>query len=124
MKFRVTKGMMDLSHLDSTLVEELEAEERARRIQLDQHECADPYERMIADALTDAGISWQYERHPDRANEQGRKLDFKIGEGLYIEVKRAHTDRVNEQLAAAPNVVLIQGRDAIRWFADILRRIK
>lgn len=94
------------------------------RVSLEQHFSTCPAERLIADALTDAGIGWQHESHPDRRNETPDgvpMLDFKLDNGIYIEVKLMHTSRVERQLAFQHNAIVVQGMPATRWLADLIR---
>jgi hypothetical protein len=53
----------------------------------------------------------------------GRVLDFYLPYiDVYVEVKSFHSERAAQQLAAAPNVILLQGRPAIDAFVALLRR--
>lgn len=100
--------------------EELLAEKDALdRISLEQSFTTDPVERLIGDALTAAGFEWKHECHPSR-NRDPVRLDFAVEGGPYIEVKRFHAERCGKQLAQAPEVILIQGMAAARWFANAL----
>ncbi len=74
----------------------------------------DPVERIIYDALTEAGISFVH----DGAFP---KLDFYLHEiNLHIECKRAYTPRAIEQCSRFENVILVQGIDAAKWLASVL----
>lgn len=76
----------------------------------------DPMERMVAEAFEAAGIGY-------RTNATCG-LDFAIdGEPVFIEVKQFHTPRIAEQMARVDNVVAIQGRQAMLWFASLVRRL-
>lgn len=78
----------------------------------------DPIEATIECALLDAGIQFIRDGAP---GNQDTGLDFLLPEsGVYIECKQFHTERSNEQLARADNVILIQGRDAAHAFARML----
>ena len=78
----------------------------------------DPMEQIIADALDDVGVA--YATDFGGGNPSG--LDFRLtGNGVEIEVKRFHTDRIAEQMSRAENVIAIQGEAAVRFFADLLR---
>lgn len=81
------------------------------------HQVTDPMERIIADALDDAGISYT----TDIGGANPSNLDFRLANGIEIEVKRFHTPRIAEQMARADNVIAVQGEDAIRWVARIIR---
>lgn len=79
----------------------------------------DPMERMVAAALSSAGI--HYATDFGGGNQTG--LDFYLPEyDVHIEVKRFHSDRVAGQMKRAPNVVVAQGEVAIRWLADLIER--
>ena len=69
----------------------------------------DPIEKIIADALDGAGISYRHE-------SDGAPLDFAVGDVL-IEVKQFHSERTNAQLSKHHNVILVQGITAACWFA-------
>jgi hypothetical protein len=77
----------------------------------------DPMEKLIADALNDAGIS--YVTGEGGHNPSG--LDFKLSNGIEIEVKRMHSDRIAEQMSRAENVIAVQGKEAVEFFAKLLR---
>lgn len=100
--------------------------DRRRSIQMDQCFTHDVLEEMIGNALTEAGIGWVHENHPDRAHEKRtdgqRTLDFKLDNGMYIEVKHLYSERSVRQMASAPNVILIQGLEAAKWFCELLKR--
>ena len=93
--------------------------DRADCIQLVQDFTNDPVERIVGEALDAAGYAPKHESHPDRAGD-GPTLDFKLADGIYVEVKRMHTPRVERQLAQASDVILIQGIEAARWFAQAI----
>lgn len=48
-------------------------------------------------------------------------LDFRLDNGVEIEVKRMHSDRIAAQMARAPNVIVAQGETAIRYLAELIR---
>jgi hypothetical protein len=73
-------------------------------------------ERMIADALDEAGVRYRTER------DDPMELDFALPNGVYIEVKQFYSNRSNEQLKRAPNVILAQGEGAVRFLANLLRK--
>lgn len=78
----------------------------------------DPMEEIIAKALDHAGMA--YLTGDGGHNPSG--LDFRLTEnGIEIEVKRFHSDRIAEQMSRADNVIAIQGELAVRFFADLLR---
>jgi hypothetical protein len=76
----------------------------------------DPLEFMIASALMDARIDFTT---PDERRD-ATGLDFRLSNGVEIEVKQFHSDRANRQLASAPNVILLQGREAVAFFCSLL----
>lgn len=79
---------------------------------------SDPVEDIIRSALTDAGIEFVDERD---ARTLG--LDFYLPkEGVRIEVKQFHSDRISEQMSRAPNVIAIQGITSALLFASFVRR--
>lgn len=81
----------------------------------------DPIEAIIAAALCKAGISYLHET--DMNAEDSLGLDFYLPEmDVYIEVKQFHSARISRQMAQAPNVIAIQGRDAAHVFADLITR--
>lgn len=75
-----------------------------------------PLERQVAEALDRIGVV--YTQPDERRDPTG--LDFRLPNGVEIEVKRQHTDRVNRQLAENRNVILLQGPDAVRVFCDLI----
>lgn len=76
----------------------------------------DPVEKIIEDALTDAGVAFKREVESDTC-----RLDFYLPDvGVYIECKQFHTPRIADQMARAPNVIAIQGMDAARAFAAMI----
>jgi len=82
---------------------------------------SDPVEHIIFDALLKAGIEFiqdSDECDPQKPITKG--LDFYlIDYGIHIECKRYHTERVNEQIKRSANVIVIQGMESAKFFADI-----
>lgn len=76
----------------------------------------DPIEQIIADALDNAGIAYV----TDHGGGNPSGLDFRIANGIEIEVKRFHSDRIAEQMSRAENVIAVQGIEAARWLAGII----
>jgi hypothetical protein len=76
----------------------------------------DELEQAVADALTAAGI--RFTTPDERRDATG--LDFRLETGVEIEVKRMHSERVDRQLASAPNVILLQGPLAVSLFCGLL----
>lgn len=78
----------------------------------------DPVERIVEQALIDAGIRYV----TDQGGGTESRLDFRlIDYDIELEVKRFYTARAVEQVARAPNVILIQGERAARFFAAAIR---
>ncbi len=74
---------------------------------------SDPMERLIAEALTRAGIAF--------TTDNEARLDFYLPDAdVHIEVKQFHADRIAEQMSRAPNVIAVQGRGAVEWLAGII----
>jgi hypothetical protein len=80
----------------------------------------DPVERLIYDALLASGIPFAMDGH--RADGLCRGLDFVTHDGIFIECKQFHTDRVAAQMKRADNVICIQGMAAARFFAEAIAR--
>lgn len=77
----------------------------------------DPMERMVEDALLEAGVAFE----PNRDGGGRYNLDFYLPEyEVAIEVKRFHSDRIAEQMSRAPNVIALQGEEAIQLFCKLL----
>lgn len=81
-------------------------------------EISDPMETLVAEALDRAGVP--YVTDAGGGNPSG--LDFRLPNGVEIEVKRFHTPRIAEQMARAENVIAVQGEVAVRFLAELLRR--
>lgn len=78
----------------------------------------DPMERLIEEALLDAGVPFTREGQPGHQHA----LDFYLPDsGVFIEVKRFHTDRVGAQMARVPNVIVAQGKPAVEALAAVIR---
>lgn len=79
----------------------------------------DPMEKIVRDALDREGFS--YTEGGKSGGEVNRALDFHLADyGIHIEVKQFHTPRIAEQMSRAPNVIAVQGRDAVEFFAALL----
>ncbi len=69
----------------------------------------DPIERIIADGLDRAGISY--------VCPSG--LDFYLpSHGIHIEAKQFSTPRTEKQMSREGNVIVVQGRQAASIFAN------
>lgn len=78
----------------------------------------DPMERIVEQALIDAGIDYE----TDDGGGTESRLDFYLPAfDISIEVKRFYTARTGEQIARAPNVIVAQGERAIRFLAQAIR---
>lgn len=75
----------------------------------------DPIERIVADGLMYAGVSFSHE-----SSSPGQRLDFSLADGVMIECKQFHTSRISDQLAPFSDVILVQGRKAASWLKGIL----
>ncbi len=77
----------------------------------------DPMERLCGQALRACGIDFI----TDHEAESPARLDFYLpASDLHIEVKRFHSERVAEQLRRAENVILLQGKGAVQFFASLM----
>lgn len=77
----------------------------------------DPMERIIAEALVEAGIAFETEATGDT-----HRLDFYLPQlDLFIEVKRMHSPRIAEQTARVENVIVAQGLQAVQALAAAIR---
>ena len=79
----------------------------------------DPMEKIMRDALDREGFVYTQDgRHGGEANNG---LDFFLPDyGVHIEVKQFHSARIADQMSRAPNVIAVQGRDAVEFFAALL----
>jgi hypothetical protein len=76
----------------------------------------DPMERIVFDALAQGRYIFHWDPHP-----ACKGLDFYLpAQNIFIEVKRFHSDRIGAQMARGDNVIALQGRDAVLWFAQRL----
>lgn len=74
----------------------------------------DPMEKLIADALDEAGEEYEHEKNG---------LDFYLPRlDLYIEVKRFHSPRIAAQMERAENIWAVQGSFAVRTASALIRR--
>lgn len=78
----------------------------------------DPMEQIIHDALVDTKIRFVQEGTPGH----DQRLDFLlVDHGVHIEVKRMYTDRIAEQMATQPDIIVAQGEKAVRLLARAIR---
>lgn len=79
----------------------------------------DPIEQIIIDGLVASGIKYYTEYSGKTKN-----LDFYLPEyDIYIEVKQFHSERINEQMSRANNVICIQGKESAKFICNLLKRI-
>ena len=77
---------------------------------------ADDLERMVGEALYEAGIEFAHE-------SEGVFLDFWIPKWrAYIEVKKFHTDRISNQLTRHSDVILLMGRQSVIQFCNLIKQ--
>lgn len=80
-----------------------------------------PIEEEMEQFLIERGL--RYTR-PDRDKDDPANLDFFLPDlQLYIEVKQFHTDRINNQIARAPearSVIVLVGRNSVEALRALL----
>ena len=75
----------------------------------------DPLEAAVASALSDNFVPFNRDDH-----DSG--LDFHLTRsGIYIEVKAFHTPRIADQMSRQPNVIAVQGAQAVRVLCAAIR---
>lgn len=103
---------------------------RKESVMLNQHpqydearNIKDPVERWVALALCFTTVTWIKDyRSPNNDSSSPRTLDFYIPEwDTYIECKRFHTDRVDDQMRHIENFIVIQGIGAANMFYAALQ---
>lgn len=78
----------------------------------------DPMERIVEQALVDAGIRYV----TDLGGGNPANLDFYLPDhDVHIEVKQAHSDRIAAQMARADHVIAAQGVKAVQLLAMAIR---
>lgn len=78
---------------------------------------SDPMERLIAEALLEAGEPFMHE-----VPTGNRRIDFYLpNRDTYIEVKRFHSDRTDAQMSLCENIIAVQGKTAVLLLASLLR---
>lgn len=84
---------------------------------LNGHPITDPMEIIIAEALIDAEVPFMHEVPTGR-----RSIDFYLPiQDVYIEVKRFHSDRLDDQMSSCENIIAVQGMKAALLLAQIIR---
>ncbi|MEM6413216.1 MAG: hypothetical protein AAF720_00980 [Pseudomonadota bacterium] len=76
---------------------------------------SDPIEEIVEDALKASGMDYV------RGDTNEMPLDFYLNGNVAIEVKQFHTPRIERQMAAQENVIVIQGREAAIAFASLVK---
>ena len=77
----------------------------------------DPVEKIVAQALEDAGIEFVHESE----NPHTGVLDFYLSEhDVYLEVKAFHTPRIADQMSRHEQVIAVQGYGAAYALAAML----
>lgn len=77
---------------------------------------ADPLEAAVEAALIHAGVEYL------RENGHSRRMDFYLpGWDVWVEVKAMHSPRIADQMAREKNVIAVQGIDAARLLAAMIR---
>jgi hypothetical protein len=76
-----------------------------------------PLEKAVRDALIATGLAFQED---GIAGVDTKHLDFKVGD-VYIEIKQRYSPRVDDQLARADNIIVLQGAEAVAFFCKLLR---
>lgn len=75
----------------------------------DKQELTDPIEKIVAEYLPE----FEYEKNG---------LDFFLKEdGVFVEVKQFHSNRISGQMAREDHVIAIQGHRSAIYFAELLR---
>jgi hypothetical protein len=79
----------------------------------------DPLEKSLALAFDDAGVEYVHESEQGNHNNG---IDFYLPKyGVYVEVKQYHSDRVSEQLKRHEEVIVIQGKASVNYFALLVK---
>ena len=72
----------------------------------------DELERYIGETLFEAGIRF----------ERPERLDFFLPDNnVFLEIKRFHSERSSDQLHSQDNIILIQGKESVLFFCNILK---
>lgn len=79
----------------------------------------DPFERVIAEALSKNGVPHTRDTH---SPVKGESLDFGLPCRVGIEVKRFYCDRTPGVLQKHNNVILVQGQQAVYSFCNLINR--
>lgn len=80
----------------------------------------DQLEKQLADALAEANIDFV---HESEKGNQNKGIDFFLpAPKIYIEVKQYHSDRISNQMSKHEETIAIQGKAALNYFIDIIRK--
>jgi len=77
---------------------------------------SDELEKQVGEALSASKIKFE---------RKGQRLDFFLPQyDVYIEVKKYHSERANAQLATQENIILVQGKKAVKMFCEQILKSK
>ena len=80
---------------------------------------SDPMEGIIRAALERE--RFDFTEDGKAGGEVNKNLDFRLTDyDIFIEVKQMHSPRIADQMARAPNVIAVQGKEAVEFFAALL----
>lgn len=74
----------------------------------------DPIEKIVAEGLVTSGLHFTSEKSGEH------RLDFGVGNGVFIEVKQFYTARADLALQKNENIIIVQGRRAAEWLRKAL----
>ena len=112
-----TVGTINLDYLEYMLelVESKESDTSSATL------TTNPLEQIVERSLIASGTKYHTEFDAD--NITG--LDFYLPQqDIYLEVKAMHSERISEQMSRASNVIAVQGKQAVEWFASLIRSRK
>jgi hypothetical protein len=77
----------------------------------------DPMEESVERWLLANNIQFR------RGDDMKTRLDFFLPDfNVYIECKRFHTPRINDQMERAPDIIVIQGTASLRFLDSLISR--
>lgn len=77
----------------------------------------DPMEETVERWLTENGINYR------RADAMKTHLDFFLPDfNVYIECKRFHTPRIDDQLSRSTDIIIIQGTASLKFLDSLVSR--
>jgi transcriptional regulator with XRE-family HTH domain len=116
----IERGLQPINDRTIMLVSAIFGGESVEAGPLPPLQSTDPMERIVERALQESGLRYVV----DRDGAIPENLDFHLpDEGVFIEVKRMHTPRISDQMARAPNVIVAQGEDGVRFLARAIKAI-